>query len=692
MSVEGIGGRPPSDPRHHHISRGARTMIVESPDELASAHQWADSYRARALAVIPAAEHKKIPAGKWREFQNGIPVTVHQRWYGAGGEQRNNFRMGFLTGAASIGNGWKLLVIDLDEKGSISGSATWNSWIADNELGCEPETWRARTGGGGEHIYFRYPADLHIRNTQETIAGIDVRAEGGFIIAPPSRHSSGKPYQWLFSPFETELAEAPAWLLEKVGGSGPPALPSISAARKPSTPESATDAYGHIIDGRDTYMRDMIWAAVVEWHRECPIPPSDHEIEHKMLEVYAVYECKVRPQDAANTLEDEGRGRSAFREKWAYAMRQWDTRVAAAANEHRSSVPQAGPTPAAPSSELVWFDDVEPVISTPYIVKNVLDLGAMSVIYGPSNSGKTFFALDIAYHVAIDHGWRSRRVAGGSVLYLAAEGGNGIANRIVGLKKTSGVVDVPLALRRAGLDLLNPKADTDRVIRLAAEVAKRAPLKLIVIDTLSRVMAGGDENGPVDMTAFIKNVDRIRHACGAHIMIVHHTGKDVAKGARGHSSLRAATDTEIEVATDDTDVRVAKVTKQRDLQGGEEFAFKLEAVALGVDDDGDTVTTCVVDPVEKQDQAEDPLPPRAKCKAILKTVDEAWQAKNPFSMAPQAKASGRYAPRALGQQFNLAGQMIERLLLSWIDNAIVTVEETDSHTKKRGLKVLQWLD
>ena len=114
-------------------------------------------------------------------------------------------------------NGWKLLVIDLDEKGSISGSATWDHWIAENELGCEPETWRARTGGGGQHIYFRYPAHLSIRNTQETIAGIDVRAEGGFVIAPPSCHQNGKQYLWTFSPFGTELAEAPAWLLDKVG-------------------------------------------------------------------------------------------------------------------------------------------------------------------------------------------------------------------------------------------------------------------------------------------------------------------------------------------------------------------------------------------------------------------------------------------------------------------------------------------
>lgn len=97
-------------------------------------------------------------------------------------------------------------------------------------------------------------------------------------------------------------------------------------------------------------------------------------------------------------------------------------------------------------------------------------------------------------------------------------------------------------------------------------------------------------------------------------------------------------------------------------------------------------------PVEKQAQTEDLLPPRATCKAILKAVDEAWKAKNPFSMATQSQRSGRYAPRALGQQFNLSGQVIETLLLSWIDNAIIAVEEANSHTKKRGLKVLEWLD
>ena len=248
--------------------------------------------------------------------------------------------------------------------------------------------------------------------------------------------------------------------------------------------------------------------------------------------------------------------------------------------------------------EIEWFDDLYPVLEAAYLIKGLLDRGAMSVIYGPSNSGKTFFALDLAYHVAVNQMWRDRRVINGAVLYLAAEGGNGITNRVIALRQTYCAKNVPLALRRAGLDLLNPDADVQRVIDLAAELGKRQPLALIVIDTLSRVLSGGDENGPADMTAFVKNVDRIRHATGAHILIVHHTGKDAAKGARGHSSLRAATDTEIEVSGDG-EVRAATVQKQRDYQGGEVFHFELTSVEIGADRDGDPVRTCIVTNSEK---------------------------------------------------------------------------------------------
>ena len=275
--------------------------------------------------------------------------------------------------------------------------------------------------------------------------------------------------------------------------------------------------------------------------------------------------------------------------------------------------------------EIEWFDDVSPVLTSTYLVKGLLDGGSMSVIYGPSNSGKTFFALDLAYHVAANPAWRDRRVENGAVPYLAAEGGNGITNRITALRQAHDRRDIPLALRRAGVDLLHPEADVPRIIDLASEIGKKAKLVLIVIDTLSRVLAGGDENGPADMTAFVKNVDRIRHATGAHIMIVHHTGKDAARGARGHSSLRAATDTEIEISADEAGNRTAVVQKQRDYNGGETFHFRLSTIDIGVDQDGDTVRTCLVEDAEHQEATPTTRRLSAKNRSALNALDDALQ-------------------------------------------------------------------
>jgi hypothetical protein len=112
---------------------------------------------------------------------------------------------------------------------------------------------------------------------------------------------------------------------------------------------------------------------------------------------------------------------------------------------------------------------------------------------------------------------------------------------------------------------------------------------LIVIDTLSRALAGGDENSSTDMGALVKNVDALRAATGAHLLVVHHSGKNKANGARGHSLLRAATDTEIEI-----EAGLIAVTKQRDLDKSWSSGFVLEEHILGEDEDGDYIKSCTV--------------------------------------------------------------------------------------------------
>ncbi|MFP5368024.1 MAG: AAA family ATPase, partial [Actinomycetes bacterium] len=115
------------------------------------------------------------------------------------------------------------------------------------------------------------------------------------------------------------------------------------------------------------------------------------------------------------------------------------------------------------------------------------------------------------------------------------------------------------------------------------------------IDTLARAFAGGNENASEDMGLLVLNMDKIREETGACVLFIHHSGKDAAKGARGHSSLRAALDTEIEVKADEeTGAKVASVVKQRELAKGQVFGFNLETVVLGQNRYGEDVTTCLV--------------------------------------------------------------------------------------------------
>ncbi|MFY9292804.1 MAG: AAA family ATPase [Methylorubrum rhodinum] len=224
------------------------------------------------------------------------------------------------------------------------------------------------------------------------------------------------------------------------------------------------------------------------------------------------------------------------------------------------------------------------------LVKGLLDWGTMSILYGDSNVGKTFVGMDLAHHVSTGRAWGGMKVAPAAVAYVAAEGGRGARKRLAALRRKHGD-SAQFFLLMAPVDLLHRDGDMPALVEAikGLESEHDVEIGLVVIDTFSRALAGGDENSSVDMGAMVKNLDHLRLHSGAHLMVVHHTGKDAAKGARGHSLLRAAIDTEIEVS-----VGQITVTKQRDLDKAWASAFELEVVTLGRDGDGDPVTSCTV--------------------------------------------------------------------------------------------------
>ena len=228
----------------------------------------------------------------------------------------------------------------------------------------------------------------------------------------------------------------------------------------------------------------------------------------------------------------------------------------------------------------------------PYIVKSWLDLNATSLVYGQSNTGKSFLTLDVAFHVAAGRRWNNCRVTQSNVIYVAAEGGTGFSKRIVAIAKGNPDLFETAKEHFHHLPLQLDLHGNEDAEALLTAIAER-PVDLLIIDTLAMSFGAGNENEGKDVTQFLTHIAEIRQRLDCHVMLVHHSGKDQAKGARGHSSLRAAVDTEIEVSMDGL-MRLATTKKQHDLEGGKVAAFTLNVVNLGDDKDGESITSCTV--------------------------------------------------------------------------------------------------
>jgi hypothetical protein len=156
------------------------------------------------------------------------------------------------------------------------------------------------------------------------------------------------------------------------------------------------------------------------------------------------------------------------------------------------------------------------------------------------------------------------------------------------------------AIVQSPIDLFDDDADTNRVITLVHQLERQRgqKVRLFVGDTLARLSAGANENAGQDMGLVVRRFDRIRNECKAHFLLIHHSGKNAANGARGWSGVRAAVDTEIEIS-DSASGRCVEITKQRDLPGkGTRIGFRLDVVTLGQTKWGEPATSCVVVPAD----------------------------------------------------------------------------------------------
>ena len=232
-----------------------------------------------------------------------------------------------------------------------------------------------------------------------------------------------------------------------------------------------------------------------------------------------------------------------------------------------------------------------------YVVKGVIPANSLCSTYGASGSYKSFLACSWACHVATGRHWGGRRVAYGSVMYVVGEGGIGVPRRI----KAWEIVNDE---RVKNLYLVNRPIfpavplDVDEMVIASRQVERETgkPVRMIILDTLARCFGGNDENDARDMGAFIRGCDELKRRTGATVLVVHHSGKDETKGARGSSAFRASLDAEYRIRREgaDSEALVISCTKMKDAEELKEAAYDLRVVELFTDTDGELITSLVV--------------------------------------------------------------------------------------------------
>ncbi len=258
-------------------------------------HAAALRYRARGWSVIPIEPHGKRPLVPWQEFQTRRASAEEiQAWLA----QRKDANVGIVTGSVS-----GIVVLDVDPEHGGDSS------LAELELdhGPLPSSAEAKTGGGGRHLYFMHPGGV-VHNRVGLAPGIDLRGDGGCVVAPPSIHPSGKRYAWRVgrSPDETKLAPLSAWLfaLARPGARGGHPLAHWRALARAGVREgernnTIASFAGHLLwHGVDA---EVALELLLAWNRaRCKPPLADDEVARVVASIAGLH---VRHAESAHSHE-----------------------------------------------------------------------------------------------------------------------------------------------------------------------------------------------------------------------------------------------------------------------------------------------------------------------------------------------------------------------------------------------------
>lgn len=218
------------------------------------------SYQERGWSVIPVGADKK-PLISWKQYQQERATKeAIAKWFTVDYPSAN---VGIVTGKIS-----DIIAIDIDPRHDGT-----------NEAFKDILTVRAKTGGGGEHILFKF--EEGISNKTGMKPGIDLRAEGGYIIVPPSKHQSGNMYEWIQGPESTELAPLPVFVKDWIKDIPSNQLKNISynGVAEGSRNDSAASVAGSLLHGLPLDQWDSVaWPLLTGWNTQNKPPLEEAEL------------------------------------------------------------------------------------------------------------------------------------------------------------------------------------------------------------------------------------------------------------------------------------------------------------------------------------------------------------------------------------------------------------------------------
>ena len=541
-------------------------------------------YASRGWRVFPLLENSKLPATENGVHDATTDEATIRGWFD--GRNRNI--------AIACGDG--LIVVDVDLKDGKDGfRALEAAGVSLEDTICQS------TPTGGKH--FLLSVDGKMPNAVGLFgreSGIDVRADGGYIVAHPSV-IDGKPYEWLDEGM-TELQAAPEEIVKRLQSrtkgevSAEPitfdesSLPDLEsrvrqAAEYLSECEPAVQgAAGH--SSLLAACNALLWGFALK-----------RSIATKLLWEY--YNPRCQPPWDETDISD----RRDFERKYEQALSYKTHRplgymlhevISDSVDGFLDSLPAE--EEGAHESMFASADDlIEDDTPVKWLVKGTLPETGLGMMYAPPSEGKSFVAIDFAARVAAGLSWHGSKTKQGTVVYLAGEGISGMRLRVKAWSQRRNARGYPLYVSKRGGDL-----DTiEGLHKVVKDIKKLEDTpKLIVVDTLARWQAG-DENSTQDASRFVAACDALVDNFKCYVLLIHHSGKDVEKGYRGSSAFKGAVDTEMSLKAEGLTrtlsfIKTKETAKPKPMQ----WTFKTWVLQDVKDEDGSPVSSCVIEEQE----------------------------------------------------------------------------------------------